>query len=112
MAICRVLCCSPNLDLAQLRAAVLKTADCDVVCPVSQNDALKMMEEEHFDVLLICYEYSDKAGQEICDAFKKAYPNGKILQLRKSHREAACPDVPNTVHALAGPGVLIRAVLE
>src|SRR4051794_38005850 len=27
MAICRVLSCSPNLDLAQLRAAVLKTAD-------------------------------------------------------------------------------------
>ena len=111
MAIRRVLSCSPNLDLAQLRAAVLKTADCEVVCPVSQQDAIRLMTEERFDVLIVCYEYTEEAGQEICDAFKHSNPNGTILQLRKSYREAACPDVENTVHALDGPGALIRAVL-
>jgi DNA-binding NarL/FixJ family response regulator len=111
MAICRVLSCSPNLDLAQLRAAVLKTADCDVVCPVSQKDAIQLMQEENFDVLLICYEYSNEVGQEICDEFKHVNPSGKILVLRKSHHDAACPDVENTIHALDGPAALIRAVL-
>jgi CheY-like chemotaxis protein len=111
MAICRVLSCSPNLELAQLRAAVLKTADCDVVCPVSQKDAMDLMKEEKFDALIICYEYTEEAGQEICDAFKHSYPHGKILVLRKSHHDSACPDEPNTIHALDGPGALIRAVL-
>ena len=111
MAICKVLVCSPNLDLAQLRAAVLKTADCEVVCPVSQFDAIELMKEEKFDVLVICYEYTEEAGQEICDAFKHINPQGKILVMRKSHHEAACPDVKNTVHALDGPSALIRAVL-
>lgn len=111
MPICKVLACSPNLDLAQLRAAVLKTADCEVVCPVSQSDAIELMKEEKFDVLVICYEYSEEAGQEICDAFKHVNPQGRILVMRKSHKEAACPDVKNTVHALDGPSALIRAVL-
>ncbi len=111
MAICKVLVCSPNLDLAQLRAAVLKTADCEVVCPVSQSDAIELMQEEKFHALVVCYEYSEEAGQEICEAFKKTNPDGKILVMRKSHHEAACPDVKNTVHALDGPGALIRAVL-
>ncbi len=111
MPICKVLVCSPNLDLAQLRAAVLKTADCEVVCPVSQSDAIELMKEEIFDVLVICYEYTEEAGQEICDAFKHINPQGKILVMRKSHHEAACPEVKNTVHALDGPSALIRAVL-
>lgn len=111
MTNCKVLVCSPNLDLAQLRAAVLKTADCEVVCPVSQSDAIELMKEEKFDVLVICYEYSEEAGQEICDAFKHTNPQGKILVMRKSHRESACPDAQETVHALDGPSALIRAVL-
>ena len=111
MAICKVLVCSPNLDLAQLRAAVLKTADCEVVCPVSQSDAIQLMKEENFDVLVICYEYSEEAGQEICDAFKHLNPQGKILVMRKSHHDPACPDVREKIHALDGPGALIRAVL-
>jgi CheY-like chemotaxis protein len=111
MPICKVLVCSPNLDLAQLRAAVLKTADCEVVCPVSQTDAIELMREEKFDVLVLCYEYSEEAGQDICDTFKHLNPRGKILVMRKSHKEAACPDVKNTVHALDGPSALIRAVL-
>jgi DNA-binding NarL/FixJ family response regulator len=111
MPILRVLSCSPNLDLAQLRAAVLKTADCEVVCPVSQKDALQLMTEEHFDVLLICYEFTDEAGQEICDEFKHVNPSGKILVLRKSHHDSACPGEPHMIHALDGPGALIRAVL-
>ncbi len=111
MAISRVLSCSPNLDLAQLRAAVLKTADCEVVCPVSQNDAIHLMKKEHFDVLVICYEYTDEAGQEICDEFKHVNPAGKILVLRKSHHDSACPGEPNTIHVLDGPSALIKAVL-
>ena len=86
----RVLSCSPNLDLAMLRGAVLRTAECDVVCPVSQTDAINIMQEEKFDVLLICYDYSEEAGEEICDAFKKSNPDGRIIALRKSHRDAAC----------------------
>lgn len=111
MAVCKVMVCSPNLDIAQLRAAVLKTADCEVVCPVSQSDALELMKEEGFDVLVVCYEYSEEAGQEICDAFKHLNPGGKILVMRKSHHNAACPEAAETVHALDGPGALIRAVL-
>ena len=108
----RVLSCSPNLDLAMLRAAVLRTAQCEVVCPVSQVDAFAIMLEEKFDVLLICYDYSDEAGQEICDAFKKSNPAGRIIALRKSHRDAACDDVHDAVFTLDGPAVLIRAVLS
>jgi DNA-binding NarL/FixJ family response regulator len=89
----------------------LRTAGCEVVCPVSQTDALRLMEEEAFDVLLVCYEYTDEAGQEICDSFKKLNPGAKVLVMRKSHHEPACPDVDNTIHALDGPGALIRAVL-
>jgi DNA-binding NarL/FixJ family response regulator len=109
----RVLSCSPNLDLALLRAAVLKTASCDVVCRVSQVDALQQITTDHFDVLLVCYEYSQEAGQHICNAFKHRHPEGKIVVLRKSHRDSACPerDVDNVVHALEGPGALIEAVL-
>ena len=108
----RVLSCSPNLDLAMLRAAVLRTAECDVLCPVSQGDAIRIMQEERFDVLLICYDYSEEAGEEICDAFKKSNPGGRIIALRKSHREAACDDVQDSVFTLDGPAVLIRAVLN
>lgn len=108
----RVLSCSPNLDLAMLRAAVLRTAECEVVCPVSQSDAIQIMQEERFDVLLICYDYSDEAGEEICDAFKKANPGGRIIALRKSHRDPACDDVHDAVYTLDGPATLIRAVLD
>lgn len=34
------------------------------------------MREEQFDVLLICYDYSDEAGEEICNAFKKSNSQG------------------------------------
>lgn len=111
MSTSRVLSCSPNLDLAQLRAAVLRTAGCEVLCPVSQKDAIQLMREKQFDVLLICYEYTDEAGQEICDEFKHASPGGKILVLRKSHHDSACPEEENTIHVLEGPAALIRAVL-
>src|SRR4051812_14570301 len=108
----RVLSCSPNLDLALLRAAVLKTANCDVVCPVSQTNALQYIATDHY-VLLVCYEYSQEAGQQICDAFKHRHSEAKIVVLRKSHRDSACPerDVEGVVHALEGPGALIKAVL-
>jgi CheY-like chemotaxis protein len=112
MANCKVMVCSPNLDLAMLRAAVLRTAGCEVICPVSQQDALHLMHEESFDVLLVCYEFSEEAGMELCDEFKRTNPQRKILQMRKNYKEAACPDVADTVHALEGPGALIRAVLE
>ena len=112
MAICRVLSCSPNLDLAQLRAAVLRSADCDVIVPVSEEDALRLMQGHSFDVLLICYDYSEQAGKEICDAFKKSNPKGRIIVLRKSHRDPSCHDEAKEVlHALDGPGALIRAVI-
>jgi hypothetical protein len=82
-----------------------------VVCPVSQGDAISIMQEEKFDVLLICYDYSDEAGEEICDAFKKSNPGGRIIGLRKSHRDPACDDVQDAVFTLDGPAALIRAVL-
>jgi CheY-like chemotaxis protein len=107
----RVLSCSPNLELARLRAAVLKTADCDVECPESQTEALDIMKQLSFDVLLICYEYSDRDGEELCNEYKKHNPDGRIIVLVKSHREPACDDIENRLHALDGPGALIRTVL-
>ena len=112
MPICRVLSCSPNLDLAQLRAAVLRSADCDVMVPVSEEDALRIMKEDCFDVLLICYDYSEEAGKEICNAYQKSNPKGRIIVLRKSHRDPSCHDEAEEIlHALDGPGALIRAVI-
>ncbi len=105
----KVLNCALDAELRNVRALILELKGCTVVSPPTPEDALREMKRGVFDVLLLSYDLPGETVEQLCDEFKRLFPEGKIAAIHHpSARPNECP-VDEFVSAF-DPAALVSAV--
>jgi DNA-binding NarL/FixJ family response regulator len=107
----KVLSCSVDDDLRWLRERILVGAGCKVISSMDKREALQLLSSETFDVLLLGHSLSAASMDELCSAFRKSSPHGRIVAVA-GRGEPPRGNVDDVVHGLEGPEALIKAVLQ
>ena len=108
----KVLSCSVNDDLRWLRERILVGAGCKVISSTHKAEALQLVSSETFDVLLLGHSLSAESMNDLCSAFRRNSPQGRIIAIAGKGGQRFSADVDQVVHGLEGPETLIEAVLR
>ena len=106
----RVLCLSANLELAQLRRAVLALHGVQVDIARSKKEAEALLEKP-YDAALLCHTISEKTAERLAALFREKNPGRSIIFLARSPWQQSPVKAEVTHCALDGPDLLIQAVL-
>jgi DNA-binding NtrC family response regulator len=105
-----VLLLSADTELSLLRRHVLANAAFAVSRAGSRKEALQMLEQEKFDVLVISYSLSEESIAEMTALFRKQNPNAPIVAVAGGRWQDLKIEADATVTAEEGPEALIEAV--
>lgn len=107
----RVLHCAIDDERRGLRAALLRLRGCQVVTPGTIHEAVtQMVNDEHYDVLLLCNELGIPNAEILCKVFRRRFPSGRIVAIAFSDAEALALSADVTVEA-GNPDAMVRAVM-
>jgi DNA-binding response OmpR family regulator len=106
----RVLCLSANLELAQLRRAVLALHGVEVDIARSKKEAEALLEKP-YDAALLCHTISEKTAERVVALFRGKNPGCCLIFLARSPWQDSPVKAEITHCALDGPDGLIEAVL-
>lgn len=106
----RVLCLSANLELAQLRRAVLALHGVEVDIARSKKEAEALLEKEAYDAALLCHTISEKTAERLAALFRGKNPGRCLIFLARSPWQESPVKAEVTHCALDGPDLLIQTV--
>jgi DNA-binding NtrC family response regulator len=105
-----VLLLSADPELSLLRRHALAHAGFAVTRAGSRKEALNLLEQEKFDVLVISYSMSDETIAEMTELFRKQNPNSAVVTVAKGEWQDLKIESDSTVTGDEGPEALIEAV--
>jgi len=105
-----VLLLSGDLEISLLKAHVLGHAGFAVTRAESRKDAIQLMQENRFDVLVISYSLSPDSMVELAGIFREQNPNAPIVGVAKERWQDLPVEFDATVTGDEGPEGLIEAV--
>jgi len=105
-----VLLLSGDLEISLLKAHVLGHAGFAVTRAESRKDAIQLMRESRFDVLVISYSLSPDSMVELAGIFREQNPNAPIVGVAKERWQDLPVEFDATVTGDEGPEGLIEAV--
>jgi len=105
-----VLLLSGDLEISLLKAYVLGHAGFAVTRAESRKDAIHLMRESRFDVLVISYSLSADSMVELAAIFREQNPNAPIVGVAKGRWQDLPVEFDATVTGDEGPEGLIEAV--
>jgi DNA-binding response OmpR family regulator len=105
-----VLLLSGDLEISLLKAYVLAQAGFAVTRAESRKDALQLMREKRFDVLVISYSLSHDTMAELAGIFREQNPNAPAVGVAKGRWQDLPVEFDATVIGDEGPEGLIEAV--
>jgi DNA-binding NtrC family response regulator len=106
----KVLLLSAAPELSRLRAHVLAHAGFTVSRADSRKNALRLLEQEQFDVLVISYSMSQENLTQMTELFRTRNPNVPIVAVTKGKWQDLKIEFDSTVTGEEGPEALIEAV--
>ncbi len=106
----KLLLLSADPELSQLRGHVLAHAGFAVSRADSRWEALRLLEQEQFDALVISYSMSDENIVEMTELFRKHNPNSAIVTVAKGKWQDLKIGADSAVTGEEGPEALIEAV--
>jgi CheY-like chemotaxis protein len=97
-----------------LRDTILRIHGYEVESTLSLSQALEMVQQKNYDLVLIDVEGPDRIGQAeiLCDAIRKAVPD-QLVAYVCNHRissESDCPD--EIIRAEFNPELLVQSVKQ
>lgn len=72
---CRILCVDDHEDTSEMLQLLLAQEDYEVVTAVTIEDALKLAEQEDFDLYVLDKRLPDGSGIELCEKLVAATPD-------------------------------------
>ena len=105
-----VLLLSDDLEIALLKAHVLGHAGFAVTRAESRKDAIQLMRESSFDVLVISFSLSGDSVVELAGIFRAENPTAPIVGVAKGRWQDLPLEFDATVTGDEGPEGLIEAV--
>jgi hypothetical protein len=106
----RVLCLSANLELAQLRRAVLALNGVEVDIARSRKEAEALLKNP-YDAALLCHTISEKTAERLAALFRAKNPGRCLIYLARSPWQESPVKADATHCTLDGPDILIEVVL-
>lgn len=79
---------------------------CEVVSPETPRDAIQEIEKRNFDVLLLCYQFSDPIRERLCGEFRRFCPDGRIVGIVHTGSESPVYSADLTVTSQDPEGML------
>lgn len=76
----KILLVGQDFRLLATRAAVLAKTDASVVC-CNALEAMKILENESFELIVLCHSLAEKQASEITDAVHHRWPKTRILMV-------------------------------
>jgi hypothetical protein len=80
----RILNCTSDRQLQELRASVLRSAiPCEVVSPGTPEEALSEIRKRGYDVLLVCYDLDENLVDGLIAEFRRSCPGGRVVAIQR-----------------------------
>lgn len=106
----KLLLLSADPELSLLRRHILAHAGFIVSRAISRKDALQLLEQEKFDVLVISHSMSQESILEMTGIFRVQNPNAPIVMVAKGRWQDLKIEFDSTVTGEEGPEALLEAV--
>ena len=106
----KLLLLSADPELSQLRGYALAHAGFAVSRAESRKEALRLLEQEKFDAVVISYSMSDENIAEMTELFRTHNPNAPVVTIAKGRWQDLKIESDSTVAGEEGPEALIEAV--
>ncbi len=104
-----VLCVGHDIDLLNVRSAVLRTRFLTVSSGVPA-DVQRLLPERAFALMVLCHTLSQVQCKEAVKQFHGANPDGAVLAVCTLHTTFSLEEADVSVAALAGPQCMFDAV--
>jgi|SRR5271165_6051192 len=109
----KVLSVSLDVELAQLRHAVLTAAGHEVSTLTSENDAVKATESSvPYDVVLLCHRFPAAASRRVIRLLRQHHPSTRIVHIVHVYGEWPEIEADRYIVGADGPGALLRVLQE
>ena len=111
----KILCVDDELNLLQLRGALLKKAGYNVVTAGSGREGVRLFSAEEFDLVVLDYWMADMDGLEVAEEMKRVRPKVPIVMVSGFHQilDEAVGKVDRwLVKGQSDPGDLLSAIQE
>lgn len=108
----KILLTGNDFRLLATRAAVLAKTNASVVC-CNAPEAMAVLEQERFDLVVLCHSLEEKQAAEITGKARQKLPKVKILVVISDvGNDALYKDTPFDATSSPEPGSLIRSITE
>lgn len=108
----KVLVATQDDGVRLTRAAVLTNAGFRVTSAKRKEEALALIGQHSFDVLVVGNSFSGQGCRDISSAFRTRFPKGRVIEVVSGRFDAPLCIPDEAVVGLDGPAVLISAVHE
>jgi DNA-binding response OmpR family regulator len=109
----KVLSISPDLELLQLRKAILQAAGHEVVLIDSAKEAaLAAQSPEGFDAVLLCHRFPAAAARQTVRLLRQSHPDTRIIYIAHVYGEWPEVEADRYVVGSDGADVLARVLEE
>jgi DNA-binding NarL/FixJ family response regulator len=104
----RILAVGCDEDLLLTRLSVLKTQWSAKIA--HQTDTLKLLEEDQFDVVVLCHSIPRRRAKSLVSAIRNNFPEVRILALESSPGAAAGLGACATAVSAYGPSPMLESI--
>ena len=108
----RVLLATSDLNLRDTRTALLQSFGLDATSSDSTSDAVELIRNVPFDLLVLGHTLSDEDCATISTAFRLFRPHGRIVEILPASGADCRADADAQVIGLDGPTVLKKVIFE
>ena len=106
----KLLLLSADAELSSLRHHILANAGFKVSRAISRKEALQLLEQEKFDVLVISHTMSQESMIEMAGIFRVQNPNSPIVTVAKGRWQDLKIEFDSSVTGDEGPEALIETI--
>lgn len=109
----KILSLSLDVELAQLRHAILTADGHDVSTLTSEKDAAKAAESStHYDVTLLCHHFPAAAARRVVRLIRQQHPSTRIVHIVRMYGEWPEIEADRYVVGADGPATLLRVLKD
>ena len=109
----KILSLSLDVELAQLRQAILTAAGHEVTPHSSEKEAIQAAESPaHYDVVLLCHHFPAAASRRVIRLLRQHHPSTRIVHIVHVYGEWPEIEADRYVVGADGPGCLLRVLQE
>jgi hypothetical protein len=98
--------------LLALRAEVLLQAGFVVSGPPTKNETTAELQQNPFDVFVVCHTWSKTDIEEMAQIYKRNNPGGCIIAVLETPWSACPPVADAVVSGVEGPNALLSKIRE